>query len=554
MDFGRPGRRYRRSNSFEILASNSPGDGDSFVTAVDGDHNKKIGEEKGAESKIRRRRRKSRSRKISVGDLSPLSPLDEEFSSSLPATPLSSLLGSSRLQPLDASDFWQNGDSSTEPSPSVSALSPMSWPAEAHSRTSSLGGPSLQGEFRAIENFNSIEASFGRIEEASSSRDARSLSEDSQNPALESEERAAHSTQAAEKWYSDADILREAAEFPVAKASASVSMVSSAGKLQLEGGSADRVRKSRHPLPPKPPDFSAASEGLAEPAFAAGTLQPPTELRQRLVEKTSDRESENEKSRHGVANGQRNRRSRPESNPSTSADEHQTPPAHKIRLGTYATPQMKDWERLMATNAQYPPPLELSPMQYLVTEICSGSTLRNTTSVGTEQKRERVYNTMFHVPWRCELLIDVGFIVCLDAFLSLFTVMPARIVMFAWQRLAKLLKTRQLQRPLAAELCDFGCLVVLVVGVAILMQADISIIYHWIRGQGVIKLYVVFNVLEIFDKLCQSFGADVLQVLFNSAVSVECCKSENLSKEMVRFAFDQCIAVVTFYILFHNLA
>ena len=30
--------------------------------------------------------------------------------------------------------------------------------------------------------------------------------------------------------------------------------------------------------------------------------------------------------------------------------------------------------------------------------------------------------------------------------------------------------------------------------------------YHSVRGQAVIKLYVVFNVLEIFDKLCASFG------------------------------------------------
>lgn len=47
-------------------------------------------------------------------------------------------------------------------------------------------------------------------------------------------------------------------------------------------------------------------------------------------------------------------------------------------------------------------------MQYFVTELFSGSTLRNTTSVGTEQKRERVYNTMFHVPWRCELVRNLN--------------------------------------------------------------------------------------------------------------------------------------------------
>ena len=41
--------------------------------------------------------------------------------------------------------------------------------------------------------------------------------------------------------------------------------------------------------------------------------------------------------------------------------------------------------------------------------------------------------------------------------------------------------------------------------------ADVSIIYHFIRGQEVIKLYVLFSVLEICDKLLYSFGADMLE-------------------------------------------
>ncbi|KAI4384510.1 hypothetical protein MLD38_002656 [Melastoma candidum] len=91
--------------------------------------------------------------------------------------------------------------------------------------------------------------------------------------------------------------------------------------------------------------------------------------------------------------------------------------------------------------------------------------------------------------------------------------MPTRIVMLLW----RILSSRQLTRPTAAELSDFGCFTVLASGVALLERTDISLIYHLIRGQGTIKLYVVYNVLEIFDKLCQSFGGDVLQTLFNSA-------------------------------------
>lgn len=46
---------------------------------------------------------------------------------------------------------------------------------------------------------------------------------------------------------------------------------------------------------------------------------------------------------------------------------------------------------------------------------------------------------------------------------------------------------------------------------------DPSRIYHTIRGQAVLKLYVVFNVLEIFDKLCCSVGQDILDALFSKS-------------------------------------
>ncbi|KAE8690929.1 hypothetical protein F3Y22_tig00110893pilonHSYRG00753 [Hibiscus syriacus] len=95
----------------------------------------------------------------------------------------------------------------------------------------------------------------------------------------------------------------------------------------------------------------------------------------------------------------------------------------------------------------------------------------------------------------------------------------------------------------AAELCDFGCFVILACGVILLGQTDISLIYHMIRGQGTIKLYVVYNVLEIFDKLCQNFGGDVFQTLFNSAEGLANCSQENMRFWIRRFVSDQALAM-----------
>lgn len=209
------------------------------------------------------------------------------------------------------------------------------------------------------------------------------------------------------------------------------------------------------------------------------------------------------------------------------------------------TPQLLDWERLMAANSSCSQPANVSPMQYFFGEVLCTGTLQNTESAENDKKRQHVYNTMFHVPWRCELLIVVGFFVCLDSFLTLLTVMPLRIIIFLWRCFRN---RRQLRRPQADELSDLVCLLVLVSGVTLLQQADISYIYHMIRSQATIKLYVVYNVLEIFDKLCQSFGSDVLQVVLNSAESVAQCSHDRLLFESLQFAMDQCIAVFSFMI------
>ncbi|XP_073022342.1 protein POLLEN DEFECTIVE IN GUIDANCE 1-like isoform X2 [Primulina eburnea] len=200
-----------------------------------------------------------------------------------------------------------------------------------------------------------------------------------------------------------------------------------------------------------------------------------------------------------------------------------------------------DWKKLMAEDFNYTLHVEKSPMKYFMEEMNAGNSLRSTTTLSNDKERERIYDTIFHLPWRCELLINIGFFVCFDSFLSLLTIMPTRIAMTIW----RLLKTRHFERASSAELSDFGCFVVLVSGVTLLQQADISLIYHMIRGQGIIKLYVVYNVLEIFDKLCQSFVGDVMQALFNSADGLANCSQENMQFWLQRFILDESLAIVS---------
>jgi hypothetical protein len=49
----------------------------------------------------------------------------------------------------------------------------------------------------------------------------------------------------------------------------------------------------------------------------------------------------------------------------------------------------------------------------------------------------------------------------------------------------------------------------------ILMRLDASRMYHWVKGQATIKLYVIYNGLEVGDRLLSAIGQDVLECLFS---------------------------------------
>jgi hypothetical protein len=49
----------------------------------------------------------------------------------------------------------------------------------------------------------------------------------------------------------------------------------------------------------------------------------------------------------------------------------------------------------------------------------------------------------------------------------------------------------------------------------VLMHFDASRMYHGIRGQSAIKLYVIYNLLEVCDRLLSALGQDILECLFS---------------------------------------
>ncbi|KAF3050445.1 hypothetical protein E8E11_009275 [Didymella keratinophila] len=49
----------------------------------------------------------------------------------------------------------------------------------------------------------------------------------------------------------------------------------------------------------------------------------------------------------------------------------------------------------------------------------------------------------------------------------------------------------------------------------VLMRFDASRMYHGVRGQSAIKLYVIYNLLEVCDRLLSALGQDILECLFS---------------------------------------
>ncbi|BGP03210.1 Endoplasmic reticulum membrane protein 65 [Rhodotorula toruloides] len=138
-------------------------------------------------------------------------------------------------------------------------------------------------------------------------------------------------------------------------------------------------------------------------------------------------------------------------------------------------------------------------------------------------KSERVTN-FFAVPRELEKIILFGVFICLDSFLYTFTILPLRAITAFRQLVANLFHNLFLSRRSGgrkrhlrlSHKCDLTKVAILSGTLFLLHRVtDASKMYHGVRGQETIKLYVLFNVLEIADRLCCSFGQDLQDSLFS---------------------------------------
>lgn len=68
-----------------------------------------------------------------------------------------------------------------------------------------------------------------------------------------------------------------------------------------------------------------------------------------------------------------------------------------------------------------------------------------------------------------------------------------------------------------AEMCDLLKGIVVISCWAATWKVDTSMMYHLVKSQSVIKLYIFYNMLEVGDKLFSAFGQDIIDALFWTA-------------------------------------
>ena len=94
-------------------------------------------------------------------------------------------------------------------------------------------------------------------------------------------------------------------------------------------------------------------------------------------------------------------------------------------------------------------------------------------------------------------IIGFGFLLCLDSFLYTFTIQPIRFIIAVLRSMYNLFTWSKSHLP-PSQKADILRTLLVGISIALLIPlADASRIYHSIRGQDTIKLYVIFNSLEV---------------------------------------------------------
>ncbi|XP_017040175.1 protein TAPT1 homolog [Drosophila ficusphila] len=147
-------------------------------------------------------------------------------------------------------------------------------------------------------------------------------------------------------------------------------------------------------------------------------------------------------------------------------------------------------------------------------------------------RRQKIYSFM-RIPRDLERFMVYGIMQCADSFLYIHTFLPVRFLMAIWalvsRTVARIFRLRSSgQRLLSpAEICDLLKGVIWMTVTLIMLLVDTNRVYHIIKSQSIIKLYIFYNMLEVGDRLLSAFGQDTIDALFWTATEPKNSKREH---------------------------
>lgn len=127
------------------------------------------------------------------------------------------------------------------------------------------------------------------------------------------------------------------------------------------------------------------------------------------------------------------------------------------------------------------------------------------------------------IPREVEKFMLYGVLQCIDSFLYIHTFLPIRYLFAVYGLITRPIATcfgfrRRGQRLLApAEVCDLLKGSIWIAAIFLINLIDTNRMYHIIKSQSVIKLYIFYNMLEVGDRLLCAFGQDTIDALFWTA-------------------------------------
>lgn len=163
------------------------------------------------------------------------------------------------------------------------------------------------------------------------------------------------------------------------------------------------------------------------------------------------------------------------------------------------------------------------------------------------EKYKRVL-TFFKLPAELERFIFYGGLACTDAILHLVTYVPITIFTVLVRYFYNVCSLRKFKITYSELVCFYKVLL-LVIGIMVTWVIEPSFLYHTIKSQTIMKLYIMYNMLEIGDRLLASFGQDVMDALYYSCMKNNHYSSHPQFSDMISSIPYFALAVI--YIVLH---